>query len=1036
MKVLKIFSFFIITLYLSAQSEFAKFPYAEHLPVPGGTVWDFQTNSYGLQFFATDEGIVIRNDKHYQLFRYKRPLRKIRLLSDKKLLFATRGDLGIFEISGKGATYRSFAKYLNKIDRNFGDVFEILTDDEGSYYFITDNKILKFFNKNGLRDYKIFNEGAYLGAGQLGKTPVVALADKGLINLRTQKVINSSEIFKTDALSEFVFIENKYFFASYDKNRLYSLSSDGKTLHPFPTKSDALLQKNEIYKLRNVGGNLAVLTYYGGIFIFSPQGKLLARYTSQNAKISPTAYAIGSNRSRNLLVSHANGTTEIFTSLPLSDYSSFTKNIGEINSLLAKKDYLYLATTQGTYVLRNRELQKIIPSESWDIKEYQGKILIATLDGVYQITGENPSLFENLTNAYKLDVQKNFLYIFTTEGIFKYSGNQALKKFSVKLYVPTGIYEINKNEALITTLSSGVVLWDSKKDKYKTKLFEEKADAQTGLITYKDKVLLYTSRKIYTLSTDKKLTPASFPLPSDIHILKLQTDKQGNLWILNKKYPLIFTDNKLVRKNLSRFFEGVQNTYVSEGKIFLSVGNKLYALASRQAPGTTQNKIILNFVSHQGDTVFFYEPLENYVLNKQIPYTFNRLQISYGIPASIGKNEYSYELSGNTSPWSSSQEITLGPLQEGNYTLTIKGQNPFSEKITEANLTFSLAPPWYRSLYAYIGYVLLIIGIIYGGVRAYTAKIEADRRRLQRLVEEQTHELRQTNEELGQVNEELKQINEELKTKNEEIFKAKQFIEEQHNSILESINYAKRIQEAILPDLTPLQNLFSQAGWFYLPKDNVSGDFYWYYRQGDCTYFAVVDCTGHGVPGAMMSMLGVSALNRIILQAQASRQPISPGKMLEQLNKEVFDTLHAKGKDSKQGDGMDIIICKFQNQGNSLQFAGARRPLWIRYQEEIREFPTTKNSIGALQDITYETFTPENPDWQQIYLFSDGVQDQLGGPKDRKLGKKNLRNILLKVKDLPAKEQANALWKFLEQWKKGTYLEQQTDDITFFTFKK
>ncbi len=1035
MKLSKILTVFILGSFLLAQGNFPQIPYTEKIPQKHGTIWDIKVNSYGIPFLATDKGIVIKNDNHLNLVPYKRPVRKLKLLSDKKFLFATRGDIGTFEITPEGGKFKSFAKYLNKIDKNFGEVFEILTDGQKTYYFITDNKILEFFTKKGLRDYQILGDKIFLGAVQLGEIPAVAIEEQGLVNLRNKQVLNDNEIFKTNALSEFVKIGDEYYFASYDKNQLFKLSADGKILKKFPTEIDALLRKYEIYKLQNLAGNLAVLTYYGGVFIVNPEGKLLANYTQKNSGISNTAYALGVSSRKNLLVSHANGLSEIFTSLPVSDFSSLTKNVGEINAVLEKNNLIYLATTQGTFLLKNNSLKKIHPSESWDLREYQGKILVATLDGVYQISGENPSLFESLTNTYKLSVQNNFLYIFTTEGIFKYSGNKPVKKFSVKLFVPTGIYELNDKEAVITTLSSGIVLWDSRKDKYKSKLFEPQADAKTGLVTYKNKKLLYTSEKIYVLSQDKKLSPWEVSLPEGVQISELVPDKQGNLWILNQSNPLIFNGKEFVYNHLARFFEGVQNVFAGNNNVLLTQGNKVFFLQNTQPPEQVKSVLILNYISHHGDTVYFYEPLENYKWSAKIPYKYNRLKIAYGLPGSPGKNLYRYSLGEEFSDWNSRQEIEVGPLSEGKYRLKLQAKNPFVKNFITTDFTFSVAPPWYRAWYAYLAYAFLLIAAIYGGVRAYTSKLKADKERLERIVEERTHELRQTNEELSQVNEELKQINEELKIKNEQIYEAKLLLEEQHNAILESINYARRIQEAILPEIPPLQAFFKEISYLYLPKDKVSGDFFWYYRQGDCLYFAVVDCTGHGVPGAMMSMLGVSALNRIILQAQSERRSILPGEILEQLNKEVFDTLHVKGKDSKQNDGMDVIICRFENDGKRVQYAGAQRPLWTRYGDTIQEFPTTKNSIGAVQNVHYETFTLDY-DWEQIYMFSDGVHDQLGGPRDRKLGRKNLRNILLKIKDSPTEEQIKTLHKFIEEWKKGTYKEQQTDDITFFTFTK
>jgi tetratricopeptide (TPR) repeat protein len=244
-------------------------------------------------------------------------------------------------------------------------------------------------------------------------------------------------------------------------------------------------------------------------------------------------------------------------------------------------------------------------------------------------------------------------------------------------------------------------------------------------------------------------------------------------------------------------------------------------------------------------------------------------------------------------------------------------------------------------------------------------------------------------------------------------------LEEHHQEISDSINYAKRIQEAIMPSISSMKAALKNGFVLYLPKDVVAGDFFWMEQIEDITYFAAADCTGHGVPGAMVSVVCSNALNKALLE-EGIREP---GMLLDRSREIVISALAKSGEDVK--DGMDIALCSLQ--GNKLGFAGANNPLWLIRNGEIIETKANKQPIGVFMDP--KPFITHNFDLQEgdtIYLFSDGYVDQFGGEKGKKFKPSNLRKLLLSMQDKSMEEQKTMLEQTFETWKGSL---EQIDDV-------
>ncbi|TND02858.1 MAG: protein serine/threonine phosphatase [Bacteroidetes bacterium] len=244
-------------------------------------------------------------------------------------------------------------------------------------------------------------------------------------------------------------------------------------------------------------------------------------------------------------------------------------------------------------------------------------------------------------------------------------------------------------------------------------------------------------------------------------------------------------------------------------------------------------------------------------------------------------------------------------------------------------------------------------------------------------------------------------------------------IEVQKKEMLDSINYARRLQEAILPAVETVQRAFADNFILYKPKDIVAGDFYWFERIGGISFIAAADCTGHGVPGALVSVVCSGALNRAVLEFGLTE----PGKILDKTRELVLETFSKSDKDVK--DGMDISLCAFH--GNKLSWAGANNPLWYFSSGELHEIKADKQAIGKTDEpkpFTTHTLELKTGDW--IYLFTDGYADQFGGPKGKKLMYKQFKEHILSVFRLPGREQKNALDTAFENWKSKL---EQVDDV-------
>jgi serine phosphatase RsbU (regulator of sigma subunit) len=356
------------------------------------------------------------------------------------------------------------------------------------------------------------------------------------------------------------------------------------------------------------------------------------------------------------------------------------------------------------------------------------------------------------------------------------------------------------------------------------------------------------------------------------------------------------------------------------------------------------------------------------------------------------------------SPVLKKREATFGNINEGTYTFKLKaqytgpdGNNEWSEVVT---YKFKVLPPWYRTWWMYTLYALTLIGIVYLLIKQQTKKLKQRQKELEKKIDIATEDIREQ----------------------------KHIIEEKHKEITDSINYAERIQRSFIATKEILDENLSDYFVLFKPKDVVSGDFYWAAKlvtSSGVEKFALVtaDSTGHGVPGAIMSLLNITSLEKAI---ETNSKPLD---ILNSTRKTIIERLKKDGSEHGGKDGMDASLTVYDFINNKLIIAAANNPVWIVRGSETIEIKPDKMPIGK-HDKDAISFTQQEFDLQKgdvIYTLTDGFPDQFGGEKGKKFLSKNLREFLATNAHLAMHEQKQLLEKTFSDWVGDL---EQVDDVT------
>jgi serine phosphatase RsbU (regulator of sigma subunit) len=391
--------------------------------------------------------------------------------------------------------------------------------------------------------------------------------------------------------------------------------------------------------------------------------------------------------------------------------------------------------------------------------------------------------------------------------------------------------------------------------------------------------------------------------------------------------------------------------------------------------------------------------------------TFNFIGITMGQSKKV---KYQYKLEGLDENWSAltnKTSATYGNLTHGTYTFKVKAMNSDGYWSKPIEYSFNIRPPfwqvwWFRNLI-----VVVVIILIYSLYRWRTATLRRDKEVLEQLVEQRTAE----------VQEEKKIVQQEKKT----IQAQKQLIEEKHKEITDSINYAERIQRSLLASKKILDENLKDYFILFKPKDVVSGDFYWASKLGNGNFALVTaDSTGHGVPGAIMSIVNIASLKEALLQGITS-----PDLFLNETRRLIIENLKNDGSLEGGKDGMDGSLLSFDFKSNVLQSASANNPIWIIRNKELIEIKADRFPIGKhdKDDTSFTLHTINLQKGDVVYTLTDGFPDQFGGIKGKKFKHKHLKELLLEIAYEPMQTQKQKINVAFESWKADL---EQVDDVT------
>jgi ligand-binding sensor domain-containing protein/serine phosphatase RsbU (regulator of sigma subunit) len=809
---------------------------------------------------------------------------------------------------------------------------------------------------------------------------------------------------------------------------------DGKNFTHFTEREG--LSNNEVWSiLQDSSGNLWFGTEGGGVSRYD--GKSLTHFTEKEGLSDNNISSIVQDKQGNFWFGTFSGGISKYDG---EFFTQFTEKEGlSTNYILAisldKKGNLWIGT-QGSGILKynGKFITKFTKKEGLlddnvlsILQDVKGNLWFGTLEGVSKYDGKS---FTNFTKKEGLsynnvatilqDKGGNLWFGTYGGGVSKYDGKRFTlftEKEGLSNNYINAILEDKVGNIWIGTQNCGVSRYDGKSF---TNITQDEGLSNNTVVS----ILQDKSGNFWfgTRSGLNKITPENlFRLVDKSKGSKATSEKKENIYFKTYNYEDGFLG---IGCNRSAIFEDKTGTiwiganyrltaYHPEGDEPDTIPPNIeligISLFNEKINWTNlENKTDSNLILGNGVTVSNYKfdgisKWYNLPLNLSLVYNNNYLTFNFiGITQKQSKKvKYKYKLEGIDEDWSaitSRTEAPYGNLPHGNYKFKVKAMNSEGYWSSEYNYSFTIRPPWWKTWWFRVVEIIFIVSAITIYIKWREKKLRQDKNVLEETV----------------------------KVRTAEVISQKEHIEYIHGEVSQSIDYATRIQTAILPEPDLLKPYISEHFVLYKPKDRVSGDFYWWTIIEESLVMAVGDCTGHGVPGAFMSMLGISFLREIVVKEYMT----NPAIILKRLRKEIIHALKQKGATGEQKDGMDMALVTLNTVTLELQYAGANNPIYIisSLNNELVKIDPDKMPVSIHEHM--ENFTNHDLQLQKgdsIYLLTDGFEDQFGGIHNKKFMSKQLRELLVSSSPKSMPEQNKTLELTLTEWIGG---REQTDDIT------
>jgi serine phosphatase RsbU (regulator of sigma subunit) len=1031
--------------------------------------WAIAEDNRGLMYFANSAGVLEYDGISWRLIK----------LSDKRARSLATGKLGRVYVGSENEmgylapnsigemSYVSLMPFIPEKFADFQVVWNVFTRGD-EVYFQTDNYIFVWDGKA----IRIISSKVRIHSFFLLDNEFYARLDGvGLTRLEGDscRLIPKGESFAKRSVYGMIRLDSSTFLIA-SESRFFKLKHSSKneedwTLNSFTTHADKYLEKYGIFNtVLFETDKISIGTWGGGSVVINLKGELeyiVDKNYGLQDQIIQQQYL---DEKGNMWLALSKGISRIEVQAPISLFNNQNGLQGTIQSITRFNNRIYAATNVGVSYLYYqakglngdlgmeavfKPIDKL-SLECWDLLtfKYNHKeiLLVVTNEDISMITENNQviSIMNGVIyDAYQSHLDPARVYVGHENGLSSlyYQNGDWIKEKQIS-GIDAAISNITEDflgNIWMGTLDQGVLKMNIKSflDKRIDKVEVFKFDTLQGIPTgttlvsqISERLIIGTSNGIYKFKPlQGRFEPdSSFGIEfADgshyIHRISEINDKE--IWMTTvvekskSKYQIGFLKsdpgNKYtwITQPFIRVSESIQHAiYLDESNIVWIGGpDGLYRYDAQVEKNYNSDyyTLIRRVTLANGDTIFKgtgYNEM-GYASNVQpaklipvLPYSLNSM--SFDFAAQSGENEsgltFSYMLEGYDKKWSegtsqSSKEYTN--LNEGQYVMRIKARNLYGHEGIEAVYSFTILSPWYRTPLAYIGYIIFLAVFIFGIVKVYTRNLRA-------IIRERTAE----------------------------VVRQKDEIEEKNKEITDSIHYASKIQSAILPPTDYAESILSDFFILYMPRDIVSGDFYWLNNEKNRLITVAADCTGHGVPGAFMSMLGVAFLNEIVRKNDQTRAD----EILNQLRTSIIKSLRQTGKEGENKDGMDIALCVYDLENMKLQFSGANNPLFLIRNEELIVFKADKMPIG-IHSRAEEAFTLHEIDLIKgdiFYTFSDGYVDQFGGPEGKKFLSKQFREFLLTIHKEEMKKQEQLLKEKILDWMKKTF---QVDDIMVMGIK-
>ncbi|MFH2096686.1 MAG: SpoIIE family protein phosphatase, partial [Bacteroidota bacterium] len=987
-----------------------KYTYKDYSSDPQN--WAAVSDCRGIMYFANSAGIVEFDGEYWRLIMVSNHsvVRSFAVDDSCNIYVGASGEFGMLVPGPSGdLQYRSMMPLLTE-PLVFEDVWIIHTTDKG-VYFHTEKGILRYHDgrvdiiKPGNRfhfyssciDNEIYVQDEGVGLIRIsGNEKTLLPGTEALCHVRFDpsgvfsffRLNNDTLLFLTHGMGMFVY--------------------NGRQVMPWLTEADDLLSTGMVcYGTTLIDGKIAIGTILHGCIILNTDGSIHNIINTSTGLVSEAVYSIYSDPRGILWLMQDDGIARLEYPSPFSYFGIEDGVPGTIEDIMVFMNEPYLATHAGAAKLTpGRFMASVKPMALadkmvWNFQAAGNLFMASTLKGLWMLQNGSEKVEGDFYShcLYVPRDQDSMAYIGVSDGLVQISLADP-DKWNYVDGIKTGVSSIveyrggiwmgSQDDGIFCLTSGNVISYDS---------LAGIPPGYTRVNLFNGNLYARANKGDYIFDEERQrffpdsLHPSGPWAGYSNNTLYFPTTSRGSsVYIINEAGDTIANSKgKFWGRELQNF--ATRAVCVQGDVVWLGGIDKLVRYNHKDMyPLPGKFPVSVRKVIVSGDSVLFNGTFLNGQhpdsVQRDIPvldYINNKLRFEYaGLHRKANEpTEYSYRLEGydeSWSHWSTESHTNYTSLHEGDYTFMVKARNRFGDQGQTASYSFVILAPWYRTIPAYIGYFLLFAGLLFSGIRINNRRLIAAKIRLERIVEERTEEIRQQRE--------------EIRAQRDLAAEQRDLIALQKEEITDSINYAFRIQSAVIPSKEYIAQLLPDSFILYKPRDIVSGDFYWIHDVGSKIVIVAADCTGHGVPGAFMSMLGVAFLNEIVKKDGVAM----PDQILNRLREEIIQSLKQTGREGESKDGMDVAAFTLDAGARTIWFAGANNPLYMIRNGEIVE---TKGSrmpvaIHAVMEpfIRQEILLEKN---DTFYVFSDGYADQFGGPKGKKFKYSTFKELLLSI---------------------------------------